>query len=233
YYFNPSVTYPWAEEIRFIFGAMIKNVDEKEQAGTFVADTKPYGINNLSLLGSELGLEVDGRDHEKAPYKGYYFNLTGTYYTKAFNNHYHFSRLSYDMRAYAGYKQNISLALRVQGEKLFGTFPFFESAFLGGISSLRGFSSERFAGDASVAGTAELRLKLFKMNLLLPETIGVFGFGETGRVCLKGENSNTWHASYGGGLFMHVISREITLKLTYARSVEKDYAIYFTTGFGF
>lgn len=32
---------------------------------------------------------------------------------------------------------------------------------------------------------------------------------------------------------MFLINRDITFKLTYARSVEKDYSIYFGTGFGF
>jgi outer membrane translocation and assembly module TamA len=169
-----------------------------------------------------------------APYKGYYFNLTGSYIPKLFNDKYEYGRVTGDLRGYIGYKTAISLALRIWGEKVIGDYyPFFESAFLGGSRLLRGFSSERFAGDGSLTGAAELRLKLFKYNILLPQTLGIFGFGETGRVFLKNEESKRWHASYGGGLFIHLINRDITFKLTYAASEEKDYAIYFGTGFGF
>ncbi len=233
YFFNPTVTYPRDKKLKLIAGALIKNVDEREETSTLAGDTKPYGTGNQSLLGAQLGFEFDGRDHPTAPYTGYYLFAGGTYFTKAFNNYYHFSKVVGDLRGYIGYKQNISLALRLRGEKLFGTYPFFESAYLGGTRLLRGFSSERFAGDGSVFTSAELRVKLFSMMFLLPETIGLFGFGETGRVFLEGEDSKAWHPSFGGGLFMHLINRDITLKLTYARSKEKDYALYFTTGFGF
>ncbi len=108
----------------------------------------------------------------------------------------------------------------MRGEKILGDFPFFESAFLGGSRYLRGFAGERFAGDGSLLASAEFRLRLFKMNVLLPETVGLFTFAETGRVFVKGESSNAWHAGYGGGLFMFLLNRDITLKFTYARSKE-------------
>src|SRR5690349_20185225 len=116
------------------------------------------------------------------------------------------------LSGYLGYKENVSLALRLRGEKIFGDYPFFESAFLGGSKYLRGFSSERFAGDGSLLATAEARLKLFKMNFLVPEWVGIFTFAESGRVFVKGEKSDAWHTGYGGGLFMFILNRDITFK---------------------
>jgi hypothetical protein len=71
------------------------------------------------------------------------------------------------------------------------------------------------------------------MNFLVPEEVGIFTFAETGRVFLEGEKSDMWRTGYGGGLFMFVLNRDITFKLTVASSKELDYAIYFGTGFGF
>jgi outer membrane translocation and assembly module TamA len=98
---------------------------------------------------------------------------------------------------------------------------------------LRGFFSERFAGDASLVGGAELRTKLFDMSLLLPETIYMFLFAESGKVFLKGEDSKLWHTGYGGGLAISIVNRDATFSLSFARSKERKVAIYFNTGFVF
>ncbi len=232
YFFNPSVTFPLNSKLKFNVGAIVKNFRVKTNTDINQSFAL-YPIENTTTLGITGGVELDKRDHPTAPFTGYYFSLNGGYFPKVFNNKEQFGRVIGDLRGYLGYKTTVSLGLRLRGEKLFGKFPFFESAFLGGPRLLRGYSSERFAGDASVIGSAELRLKLFKMNFLLPEEVGIFGFGETGRVFVKGEDSKSWHAGYGGGLFMFLLNRDMTLKLTFARSIEKDFAFYFGTGFGF
>lgn len=231
YIVNPVIFFPRNNDLRFSIGALYKHFDvkrnEKVDSGSL------YMIEKVNLLGATAKVELDKRDHPTAPFKGYYFGVNIGYFPSFIDKLYDFARVTVDLRGYIGYKQNISLALRLRGEKIYNDYPFFESAFLGGSSLLRGFSSERFAGDASILASSELRLKLFKMNFLLPETVGAFGFAETGRVFVNGEKSEQWHTGYGGGLFMFLLNRDITFKLTYARSVEKDYAIYFGTGFGF
>jgi outer membrane protein assembly factor BamA len=231
-----GITFPADRKLRFNFGLQFTHfrVEEKDNSISNIILFTPEGKHKVNLGYIKCGIELDGRDHITAPFKGYYLNVSGNYSPKLFNSNYEFGRITGDLRGYIGYKTAISLALRAWGEKVIGkSFPFFESAFLGGVKYLHGFPSERFAGDASLLGTAEIRLKLFTYNLLLPQTIGIFGFGETGRVFLKNEASEKWHASYGGGLFMHLINRDFTFKLTFARSDEKDLLFYFGTGFGF
>ena len=55
------------------------------------------------------------------------------------------------------------------------------------------------AGDASLYGSVEARLWLFRGRLIAPGRWGVFGLADTGRVFLEGESSDTWHTSYGRG----------------------------------
>ncbi|MEO8512417.1 MAG: BamA/TamA family outer membrane protein [Ignavibacteria bacterium] len=232
YTVDPVVTFPRDRKLSFSLGVMYKNFDVKESdSGDYYSGlltTKP-----VNLLGITGGVTFDKRDHPAAPFTGYYFSISGGYFPSIFDKAYKFGRITGDLRGYLGYKENVSLALRVRGEKILGDFPFFESAFLGGARYLRGFASERFAGDGSVLGSAELRLKLFKMNVLLPETVGIFTFAETGRVFREGESSNMWYTGYGGGLFMFLLNRDITLRFTYARSKEIENAFYFGTGFSF
>ena len=54
------------------------------------------------------------------------------------------------------------LAARVGGRKVFGEYPWFESAFVGGSKNLRGYRKNRFAGDGSLYGSVEARLWLFR-----------------------------------------------------------------------
>ncbi len=51
-----------------------------------------------------------------------------------------------------------TLALRVAGKRVFGDYPFQEAAYIGGHTSVRGLRAERFGGDGSLYGSAELRL---------------------------------------------------------------------------
>lgn len=233
YLVNPSIIFPRDKSLKFNIGGMFKHFNLNDKDNDEGNNVTLNSNQRVNLLGVTGGLEFDKRDHPTAPFKGYYFSLNGGYFPGVFDTLYSFGKLTADLRGYLGYKQNVSFALRLRGEKIFGDYPFFESAFLGGSQYLRGFSSERFAGDGSVLGSAELRLKLFKMNFLVPEWVGIFTFAESGRVFVKGEKSNAWHTGYGGGLFMFVLNRDITFKFTYARSIEKDFALYFTTGFGF
>lgn len=232
YMVAPTFTFPRTKKLQYNIGVMLKHF-RPLQNDKIPLSSQQYPLDKVTLLGITGGVEYDRRDHPTAPFTGYYLSLNGAYFPGLIEENFSFARVIGDARAYIGYKENISLALRLRGEKVYNDYPFFESAFMGGARTLRGFSSQRFAGDGSVLASSELRFKLFKMNFLLPETIGLFGFAETGRVFLNNEESKKWHTGYGGGLYMFLINRDITFKLTFASSEEKDFSFYFNTGFGF
>lgn len=125
-----------------------------------------------------------------------------------------------------------TLALRGGGRRVFGDFPFFESAFLGGIRSLRGFDEQRFAGEAMAFGNAELRLSLLPMTLMVPGRLGVLGLADVGRVWVDGEASDTWHRAFGGGLWFGVDPRNMVLSVTVADGPERT-GVYVEAGFAF
>ena len=124
----------------------------------------------------------------------------------------------------------ISLALRVGGEKIWGdAFPWSEAAFLGGARTVRGFDEERFAGDASVFGSSELRLRLGKARVLVPVDIGVFGFADAGRVYLGGVSTGGWHTGFGGGIWLTPITQQYMLRAGFGVS-DEGAKIYVATG---
>ena len=150
------------------------------------------------------------------------------------NNSRHYHKLMIDLRSYLynNWLTASSLALRINGENLWGKFPLHEAAFLGGQRNLRGFPRERFAGDALVFGSIELRSYLLPLKIIFPGRVGLSAFAETGRVFYAGEKSSVWHPSFGGGIWISFLNRLFTAHVTGAKSNE-DLQIYLTTGYMF
>jgi outer membrane translocation and assembly module TamA len=125
-----------------------------------------------------------------------------------------------------------TLALRVGGKRVWGDYPFQEAAYIGGGDTVRGFRRERFGGDGSLYGNAELRFPLLHFLVLLPGEMGLFALGDAGRVFLNGETSDKWHYAGGGGVWFSFISRANTLSVAVAGSKERT-GLYVNAGFMF
>lgn len=97
---------------------------------------------------------------------------------------------------------------------------------------MRGLAHHRYAGDASVCGSADLRVYVSRFRFILPGTWGVLAFGDAGRVYLDGEDSDKWHNGYGGGLWFAWLDRGNVITATYARS-EGDTKVYVRAGYAF
>ncbi len=98
---------------------------------------------------------------------------------------------------------------------------------------MRGFRRNRFAGDGSLHGSAELRVVIGRrIFFLFPGEVGLFGIVDTGRVWLDGESSSRWHTAYGGGLFRAVAERGWRFSVSVVDSHEMT-GVYFGTGIMF
>ena len=89
--------------------------------------------------------------------------------------------------------------------KVFGTFPFHEAAFVGGLGTLRSLTAQRYLGDASEYGSVELRVPVARFAFVLPWNVGVFGVVDAGRVFVRGDSPGGWHASRGVGFWINVL----------------------------
>ncbi len=211
-------------------GVSFKHFDTRNTSGRFIA-TQPLAAigDRRSIVGTGVSLAIAFGDAAVATRTGFYFGASAWNYPDPFKKATPFQRYTGDMRGYMS-EGIATLALRAYGEKVSGYFPFYESAFLGGGSNLRGYNLNRFSGDATVGGSAELRFELFKMKLLVPTTVGVFLFGDAGRVYVEGISPGGWHADAGGGISLAPISRDLTLSVSIANSPE---GIFVNGGFGF
>lgn len=109
-----------------------------------------------------------------------------------------------------------TLAVRLGGEILQGDAPLQHLVYLGG-SRLRGYRTQRFAGDASAFGSAELRTRLGRMHLVVAKAeVGTIALADVGRVWWDGESAGNWHRGFGGGLWAATLERELTGHVVYA-----------------
>jgi hemolysin activation/secretion protein len=123
------------------------------------------------------------------------------------------------------------LAVRAGGEKLFGEFPYFDAAFIGGSRSLRTEHRQRFAGDASLYGTTELRVPIASFPLILPFNVGAIGFVDAARVYVDGESPGGWHQGAGAGFWISVVRPD--LGITVMRTNNRERRTLVSIGFAF
>ena len=178
---------------------------------------------DFGQVGVRGGFDLDTRGHRLAGTVGDQFRSDGKpaasgvrlkaegfYYPEAWDVTDAFGGVDGQLRGYLVGKRAM-LAARVGGRQVWGEYPWFEAAFIGGSRNLRGYRKNRFGGDSSLYGSLEARLWLFRGRLIAPGRWGVFGLTDVGRVYLEGESSDEWHASYGGGIFfqMHTLNTDL------------------------
>jgi hypothetical protein len=215
--------------------------DKAREDSSFVFLTQPYGYGNFATLGAHTEAVFDSRDNPAFPRKGLVIAARGTVYPKALDADETFGEANGNVSTYLSTGARFTIALRGGGKKLWGQYPFYESAKIGGGSvgegtfgepdyTLRPFAAARFQGDASLWGNAEARLRLFSTTLLLPSHIGLLAFADGGRVWYGGEDSDIWHGGGGGGGWLSFLGDRGTFSAGYATSGE-DNRFYFKGGF--
>ena len=213
---EPSLSFELGKRASASFGALLKHVITEEQPGTPLAIKRPFGIAGTTQLGAVAGLKLDTTDHPGLPNRGVRLGAGGTFYPAVAGLERSFGEIHGEAAVYL--TAGATLALRAGGKRVFGTYPFYEAAFLGGPTSLRGLRLQRYAGDAVVHGAAEVFVPVSKAFLLVPGEIGLFGLADVGRVHLDGETSKRWHRGVGGGLYFISPKRNNSVTLALARS---------------
>ena len=233
---SSDVTREWSlsEHTDFAIGPVFKRtVSDTTVTGNFVADSVPYGSGTVMQLGVQASLDLDGRDDVTWPTRGYHVTAGAAYYPQILDLDDGVVEAKGELATFLSPGGgNPTLATRVGGKHVWGTFPYYEAALLGGAENLRGLREQRFAGRSSLYGSAELRVSLGRLFLLFPINFGVFGFGDLGRVFQDDLPSDRWHKSYGGGIWLAPLTRATTFQISLARSEQRT-AVYFGLGFAF
>ena len=232
---EPSMVFALGTRSALRVGPILKYVYTDNRPGRFLSTLgNLYGTDNFGGVGGGVTFRFDSRDRINAATRGVLFELGGKLYPAVWDVDSTFGELHGVATTYLSARAPLdpTLALRIGGRKLWGAYPYFEAAFIGDPSTVRLGRVNRYAGDASAYGSAELRLALGELQVVLPADIGVFGLVDAGRVFLEGESSDEWHTAVGGGLWLAFLNRAYTLSVAAASSEERT-GIYVQAGFGF
>lgn len=231
------------------FGPILKysNTPLESNKGRFVASTveSPYGTGSFAQVGARGEFTYDTRNNPGYPDRGVRIRAGAAVYPGVWDVESTFASIDGEVSTYltARVPADPTLALRGGARRLWGSFPFFESAFLGGpgavgsgtsIGNLRGFRKNRFAGETALFGNSELRLVLARIKLLFRGELGVFGIADAGRVFYDGDppGADQWHASFGGGFWLSLLKRRHTLSLAVVNGDDLT-GVYLRAGFMF
>ena len=179
-------------------------------AGAFAGEDDSFG-----QVGARVALDIARTDRASAPRRGFAIEAEAEGFPAVWDAAETFGTVSGTARGYLPLLGATHLAVRLGGAHVLGDAPAFESAFLGGRTSLRGYRFQRFAGDAAAFGSAELRIPIDTVKLVLNGELGVYGLADAGRVWVDGDSPGGWHDAFGGGVWFSTMGRAISL--TYAR----------------
>ncbi len=232
----PTLSYAFSNYISGNIGISFIQTKTSLVTDTLLANFKygTYGLGTLNPFGIHLGFEFEGRENTEFPKTGYFVKITSTIFPGVDNVPENFYRAGFDVRGYftPGLNSFATLALRAGGTKVWGKYPFFAGATIGGKENVRGYNDKRFTGDASLFGQAELRLFITELKLIVKSRMGINIFLETGRVFSINDNSNKWHPSYGAGVWIDYFNSEFIPSAYVAFSPDRT-TFAFGLGMGF
>jgi hypothetical protein len=245
---HPAIAFALGPESDVSLGPIVKYSTTDSLADRFISDERPYGFGRFGQAGVQLQARYDSRDARSSEEReslmgalkrrsdqadGFAFELAGSAYPGAWSVRSAFAKASAVGSAFVTVPvlTHPVLALRAGGERLWGAFPYFEAAFLGGSRSLRTARRQRFAGDAVLHAAAELRVPVAEFAFLLPLNVGVIGFTDAGRVYMDGRSPGGWHTGAGGGLWLGVMNPGTSVHALFTNSRERR--IVFGLGFDY
>jgi hypothetical protein len=215
------------------FGPVVAYARTDLPAASLVGAQRPYGVPGFGQVGARVRASLERRYHDPKSTRGVRAAFDGAFYPAMWDVAEPFGEVHGEAAGFltAPLPLEPSLAVRVGGRRVWGRYPLHEAAFLGG-DQVRGLAPQRYAGDAAAYANSELRLLLRHRDGTILARLGVFGLVDAGRVFLKGESSDRWHAGFGGGFWLSIFDPAYTASMAVAQS-EGHVRVYFQGGLMF
>lgn len=183
----------------------------KDNAGKILDNPSLIGLDSNEVyakktyVGGKLNILINNLEDEFFPTRGIVWVTELSTLAGVEGKSKPLTRLTSDMTVYGALTDPAKLIaiLRVGGGHIFSeNYEYFQALNLGQNNFLRGFRKNRFSGSSLAYASLEIRTKLFDSKLYaLPGDVGIFGFGDIGRVWVRNEVSKKWHPAVGGGLY--------------------------------
>lgn len=236
---NPRLKQTISDQFDYSFGAFYQYFKVTDTSDRFIGDSYPQYLDSTAYLphhyiGLNAILNIDTRSDKVLPKRGVVWETEALGFYSVNTDGKNFIKIRSDLSFYLSFRKDprVVFAFRFGGASNIGDHEFYHSNFLGGRTNLRGFRSNRFAGDHSFYQNTEMRVKLLNIkSYIFNGQTGIFLFNDIGRVWVDGEDSKRWHDGYGIGIWLTPFDFT-ALTLTYSRSKEES-LITFTFKFLF
>jgi hypothetical protein len=222
--FEPALAFSLiGRESDITLGPVIQYSTTDSITNKFLTGERPYGFGDFGQAGARLGIRWDRRNYERYASRGFLIDASSSYFPNIWDVQHTFSTVGGSAATYLELPlpKHPVIALRGGGKKVFGDAPFHEAAFLGGRGTIRAIDADRYAGDASLFGTTELRVPFGRVPFWVPLDIGALGFVDAGRVWVDTESPGGWHTIAGGGLWFGIIDPGTGFSVMLTNSSEK------------
>jgi hypothetical protein len=175
--------------------------DEDRYLANAAFNDKPLRNYEPKYFGGIRGdLVLKRLDDQLVPTKGVIFS-TGIAHVRNLSQPKAFTNYDVYTRFYLPFLNHFVFSVENGAATLSGDPEFYQLNRIGG-SSLRGFRSDRFWGETVFHNNNELQYIFNVSEGVFQGKLGLLAFVDQGRVWKKGEQSNTWHRGYGGGLII-------------------------------
>ncbi len=199
-------------------GVQVARVNTPVDTALFIGIDQPYGTPGFGEAGLLGEVTLDTRDVKGAPAHGAFATLSGRWYPFIVDGTGAFGTVAGSLAVYhaLAWWPRMTVAARVAGTATFGDVPYFQAASIGGSRTVRGLPQGRYEGNQAVYGNLDLRLRVSRVQFVLPWDLGLLALADVGRVFVTGESSSTWHPSFGGGVWVAVLDRSFVANLSVA-----------------
>lgn len=201
----PGIEFNSHNRFRFLISPYFSTytiLDDPQNIGAkFFSSTDPQYLKTKKYLGLHSEIVYQVVNDSILPVKG--FSILGMLNdVQNINNSKNVFRYGGQLNLYLPLAGKIGLVTKFGAASLTGDPEFYQYNNIGGGQTLRGYERERFHGQTAVYNQNELRFITNIRSKIYNGKIGIFGLADVGRVWIKGENSNKWHPSYGGGILV-------------------------------
>ena len=202
--FFPAIGHSFNPASELSLGPTLRYTTTDSLANRFITQLNPTGFATYGQTGLQLSLHLDSRYYPDTLKPRFVLEASGAGYPGIWSVKTPYESL--DGWAAAFFTLPMAkkpvLAFRAGGKKLWGDFPYFDAAFLGGSETYRVEEKQHWAGDASLYGTSELRVPIAEFPFILPLNVGAIAFADAGRVYFNGDSPGGWHTAAGGGFWI-------------------------------
>jgi len=201
---------------KLTFGPVFYWTDADPEPGSPFALESARGRTVEGRMGVRVALEMDQASRGPATERGWSLDANLAGYPPLWDVEETFNTASAVGTLYLPIPGDAAhLAFRAGSAFASGNFPLQHAPAIGGRETLRGYHFQRYAGETSAFGSAEVRIPVGTLPFLVRWRLGVFGLADAGRVWFERRSPGGWHTGVGGGIWLSSLGQTVSLAYAY------------------